>query len=951
MKSFWFFMLSCFVLFDPSLLAQSGTIRGTVVEGSSGESLPGAAVVLKSTTFGAVTDQVGQFTIAQIPAGTYQIEISFIGFETLKEEITINGGAVLERTFRLGSGSEVLGEVEVTGQAMGQQAAINQQIRSNTIVNVVSKDKIESLPDQNAAETVGRLSGVSVQRENGEGQKVVIRGLPPGFSAITVNGQRLPGTDADDRSVDLSMISPDVLGGIELFKALRPDMDADAIGGAVNFKLKKAAKDWKGNVKLQTGYNDHEQRFGLFKGSGSLENRFYRDRIGMVLSANFQRADRSSDALTADYEVAGENSQGEGNVFLNNLNLSDRRETRDRYGASLALDYQLINGDITFTSSFNELYRDELRYRRRYRIDGNYQEYDLRQRKRFTRLFANTLSGNHKLAKNTMLDWSLNSGQSFQRNELDLNMRFRELAAANGNPPADNLMAVPDSFKNTLGRTQLHDSNLDDRNVDEVNYNAGFDLTQDVKLAKNILLTFKTGAKARLNSRSNQIERLRLIPNDAEDLAESDPDRFILTDNQLISVLNFTEGGYTPQPFLDGEFDLGIAANNGNLPTLNEQRILDFYNEYASLYKKDQRQDIESYTAGEDIYAGYGMAELELTQYINALAGVRYESTTTRYTARTGDLTKTEEEWTLENARDTIADRQYAEWFPMFHLKVQPLKWMDIRFAYTKTINRPNYSDLAPWVRIDFEQQIIERSNPTLNYSLSDNYDIFLSFYNDLGLLTLGYFYKEVSNVVYNFRGRILPTDSGAFGQYQGYDIIEPRNADGTSFVNGLEVEIQGNLRKLPKPLNGITFGANATWINSVTFYPFFERRGNSPDPPFDPIFVEGERKGRFPRQPDFLANVSLGYEIKGFSGRISVTHQGQSLFSVGSRAEGDQFTGATTRWDLSLKQKINNRFSVFFNLNNITNQAETAFFGDQRFQTNRELFGFTADAGVRIKI
>ena len=111
---------------------------------------------------------------------------------------------------------------------------------SNTIVNVISKEKLQELPDQNAAESVGRLAGVSVYRDAGEGQRVTIRGISPRLNSITVNGERLPSTQEQDRSVDLSMISPEMLEGIELFKALRPDMDGDAVGGTVNFTIRKA---------------------------------------------------------------------------------------------------------------------------------------------------------------------------------------------------------------------------------------------------------------------------------------------------------------------------------------------------------------------------------------------------------------------------------------------------------------------------------------------------------------------------------------------------------------------------------------------------------------------------------------------------------------------------------------------------------------------------------------
>ena len=121
----------------------------------------------------------------------------------------------------LTEGGKNIQEVVVRGQATGQRAAINQQINANTIVNVISQEKLQELPDQNAAEAVGRLAGVPVYRDAGEGQRISIWGISLGFNSITINGERLPSTDESERSVDLSMISPDMLAGIELFRSLR----------------------------------------------------------------------------------------------------------------------------------------------------------------------------------------------------------------------------------------------------------------------------------------------------------------------------------------------------------------------------------------------------------------------------------------------------------------------------------------------------------------------------------------------------------------------------------------------------------------------------------------------------------------------------------------------------------------------------------------------------------
>jgi outer membrane receptor protein involved in Fe transport len=133
-------------------------------------------------------------------------------------------------------------EVEVTAQARGQLSAINEQLSANEIKNVVSKDRIRELPDANAAESVARLPGVSIVRYGGEGAKVVIRGLSPKYNKIMVDGVQMAATGSGDRSVNMSMISSYSLEGIEVIKSPTANMDANQVGGAVNFKMKTAEK-------------------------------------------------------------------------------------------------------------------------------------------------------------------------------------------------------------------------------------------------------------------------------------------------------------------------------------------------------------------------------------------------------------------------------------------------------------------------------------------------------------------------------------------------------------------------------------------------------------------------------------------------------------------------------------------------------------------------------------
>ena len=240
-KSFVSVLCLAFIVFFPgihSIYAQvPGNISGTIGDKTSGEKIPFASVRLEGTSLGASTDEEGKFIIRRIPAGNYQLIATYIGYVEQKISVTVVAGKTLEVNVELdyaGVQSEV---VEISAQASGQLAAINEQLASNTIKNVVSSDRILDVPDVNAAESVSRLPGISLIRSGGEGQKVAVRGMSPQYNVMMVNGVRMQSTDRNDRSVDLNMIAPNILSGIEVTKALTADMDADAVGGTVNLRI------------------------------------------------------------------------------------------------------------------------------------------------------------------------------------------------------------------------------------------------------------------------------------------------------------------------------------------------------------------------------------------------------------------------------------------------------------------------------------------------------------------------------------------------------------------------------------------------------------------------------------------------------------------------------------------------------------------------------------------
>ena len=231
------------LLFVPMIAFGQAAIRGTVTDAISGETLIGVNVVVQGTSLGAATDIEGQFRIVGIPDRILNIKISCVGYEAQIVEIDFSQMKDVQKNIQMKPQVIQGEEVVVTAQMRGQIAAINQQITSDRIVNVVSEEKIKELPDANAAEAIGRLPGVSIIRSGGEATQIVLRGLSSKFSNITIDGVRIPATDANTRDIDLSTISQGSLAGVELYKTLTPDQDADAIAGAVNLVTKKAPSE------------------------------------------------------------------------------------------------------------------------------------------------------------------------------------------------------------------------------------------------------------------------------------------------------------------------------------------------------------------------------------------------------------------------------------------------------------------------------------------------------------------------------------------------------------------------------------------------------------------------------------------------------------------------------------------------------------------------------------
>jgi len=287
----------------------AGTVEGKVTDATTGEPLFGANIFLEGTSIGAATNIEGKYFISNVPAGSYQLKASYIGYEPQTEKIEVKEGQHLELNIKLTIVTVSTSEVVVTAQASGQNAAINQQLASSNIVNVVSSARIQELPDANAAESIGRLPGVSLIRSGGQATHVVIRGISPQYNQITIAGVPIPANESgrqissDDplgtrvgggRGVDMRMISSSSLAGIEVYKTNTPDMDADVLGGTVNLGIRKASKGISESplgvsylpgisFSAQGGFTNLTNEYNNYKFDLNLERRFLDEHFGVLV--------------------------------------------------------------------------------------------------------------------------------------------------------------------------------------------------------------------------------------------------------------------------------------------------------------------------------------------------------------------------------------------------------------------------------------------------------------------------------------------------------------------------------------------------------------------------------------------------------------------------------------------------------------------------------------------
>ena len=886
-----------------------GLVTGNIVDKNQQLSLPGATLKLKPGNHYTVSNQQGKFEFLSVPAGTYTLEVTYIGYQTFTQEVTVAAGKATDLKLKMEAGGIAGKEVLVVGDRLrGQAKALNQQKNNPNITNIVSADQIGRFPDANVGDAIKRIPGITMQNDQGEARNIIIRGLAPELNSVTLNGDRIPSAEGDNRRVQMDLIPSDMVQTIEVNKTLTPDMDADAIGGSVNLVTRAAPNGPRVSATLSGGVNPIRNK-ALYTGGLVLGNRFFDSKLGAVLSASYNNNDYGSDDMEATWS-----KDDFGNIFTSESEVRKYNVQRIRRSVSAALDYK-INAKNTIYANAMYNWRDDRENRYRLRITDIEPEYvdndvingyvgsvrretkggidnsrNKNRRLEDQRIQNYSLRGEHLLGSKVDLDWAASFSTASEDRPHE---RYIEYRADDGPVSLD----LSDTRFPLVTANSLTDQDFSFKSLSE-----NHDYTRENELGLKLNLRFpfsvvpgqkgrlRIGGRLRLKDKKRENNFFEYEPvNEFGNLAE-------------ISNIKISGEGYQPgEKYTPGTFVINTFLGAQQLDDASKFEKSDNPAEYLAV----------NFNAKERITAGYVRWDQDLTKQLSVIAGVRIENTHIDYE---GNIVAEEEE--LEGKRKV--QNSYTNVLPGITFKYNVNNDLVLRAAVTTSIARPNYYDIAPYVSSIADDAELSAGNPDLKAARALNFDLMAEqYFKSVGILSGGVFYKSISDFIYTYRDNAYTTEKFA-ADYKDvstnpipageeWTYKQARNGDNVK-VYGFEVALQRQLDFLPGFLKGFGVYVNYTYTKSKA----------------DGIYnADGDKRTdvTLPGTAPHMFNASLSYESNRFTARLSGNYTASYLDELGGDDFDDRFYDKQFFLDLNASFKLTKQLRVFGEANNLTNQ------------------------------
>jgi TonB-dependent receptor len=914
-----------------SAATSTGSISGTIKD-PSGAVVPGARIILSPGSTTAATDTQGSFSIRDLSPGTYTATVSYVGFSNFTTTITVVSGktATLNASLQIGGSTQ---QVEVNANLTGDAAAINEERTSENILDVQTDVQIQSLPNANIADALGRMPGVTLQRNEGEGQYVQIRGTEPRLSNTTIDGVLVPGPDPAVRQVDLDTIPAGLVGSVAINKTLSANQDGDAIGGSVDLRIKEATSDRPtftvtgigGNTPIDNNrqvYSINSSggfRFGPRNGSGT-------KKAGLELGFSYDSNERGID----DIEPTPDLDSTTGNRIFDQVNVQQYLYDRTRYGFAGALDYNIAPGSVLYAHGLFSNFRD---YGQKYAYElvlGDTSKYKTSVRRPNLQIEDLALGGNH-LFDHSFLKYQVAVAHS----------RF---GGAAGNPGASfkgngatgdcNYVPTNSEFRPVLTCTGLTDPAFDLSNYKLKT----IDLTSGQATQLNLQGNASFGLNYHLGNYASALEIGGQFRNEHKgqfaNSPEYDPNGTSHASDFLGTFSNphFYGGSYPIAHVTSFEAITADLANNPGNYTLDVDTT-------------HEQSDASNYNLQERVSAGYIMNTLSFGRF-HLQTGLRFEATQTR---NTGYLVTTNADGSWGGTTPQYGSGSYVNPLPSVQLRYSIDATSDIRAVYGRGISRPDPYQLVPYVNLAVGggttgNDLITIGNTALVAEHANDYDILYEKYlPSVGVLQAGYFYKQITKPIFTSISVVPASGSPLSTSYSGDQVQQEVNGD-HAYISGFELAYQQHLRFLPGYLKNIRLDSNFTYTTSKNY--------NIADRTDTPQLVG---------QAPYSWNIGPAYATKRALISVGISHNSSNIYAYQYQStgptpvaygingpNGDNYFFSHTQIDAQATYYIGKGFTALASGLNMNNEVFGFYNGSPQYFVQREYYKPTYSGGVR---
>lgn len=934
-------------------LAQSGKIAGTVVDSETGEAVIGCNIMVEGTSIGAAADIDGTYLISNVPVGTYSLVFSSIGYS--KKTVTgvvISDGELTKIDITLVTESYQTDDVVITAEAVTntEAALLAKRQKAISVSDAISAEEISKSGSGDAAAAMKKVTGASVVG----GKYVFVRGLGDRYSSTMLNGAELPSADPDRKSFQLDLIPGSMLNNINTIKTFTPDKPGTFTGGLVDVTLKSYPARLSINFSSSVGYNTiatGNDKF-ILGNSGGTDWLGFDDgtrKIPSVLDgynievSRTNSVDTKEDALELDkYSKAFNNvmSPTRTDAAMNSsFGLS--------IGNTIALDNENDNtigyfGSITYGQKYNFIDGGEIG---RYKLVGALSEVEGLEAE-FTGIdtkgsrlidwgvIANTAYKNSSIGEIKLSYMRTQGAESMGRYMVGYRDRDRSTQSSTVSYETRVISWVERALDNYSLEGNHAFSFLNNSTLDwKVSYSINTQDEPDQRYFFNIFRVNDDGSKLYSFDGANSQPISRFF----RDLEETNLSTqanltfpFKIWNNQSAKLktgffYSTVDREYNQRRFdyVENRIQLQDYSENIN-EVFNDVGIIDSTSRperpsrwFGLTIDNQATRDSTNYFRGDSkVTAAYLMIDFPIFRDLRFIGGARLETTEIN-------------SWTLDK-NDPRGKLDNSDILPSLNLIYALDETMNLRFAYTNTIARPTFRELAPYISFEFVGDFLYTGNPNLKRTLIQNYDLRWEWFLNPGeLIAVSGFYKDFKDPIENF---IDPTFS------DDNSLTSVKNVE-SGKVYGVEFEVRKGLGFIWDELDYFKLGTNLSLIQSEVDIPkedLDEKIANGDPNP--------DKTRPFPGQSPFLFNLNLTYD--NFDSRTSAGIYyylfGDRLYATGRHATPDVYERGYGSLDVKITQGLFDHFEISLSGKNLLNPEQIFSYSLDNGMVDRE-FNYSA--------